>query len=303
LTDKPIGFLNVYKESGCTSHDVVYRIRRLYGGGKVGHTGTLDPAAEGVLPICVGSATRLAGFLLSADKTYHAWVEPGMITDTQDATGKVISKCDRLSFSEADAREVLRSFVGAYRHRPPMYSAVKVNGKRLYELARAGLSVERAERETHIESISLLQFEPDTRRFLMEVTCSRGTYIRSLCADIGEALGCGACMGALKRTRVGPFEISQSTKINELQKITNEKELAACIISPEVILPYPQTHLNDGERIRRALNGNPISAGDMLNGTITWLYGGAERIGLFAADGEGTLKPLVMCAETSKRDA
>ena len=198
------GILNIYKEKGYTSHDVVARLRRIAGQKKIGHTGTLDPDAEGVLPVCLGRATKVCDMLTDRDKTYEAVLLLGRTTDTQDISGTVLSECSTEDLEPEKVEECILGFAGEYDQIPPMYSALKVNGRKLYELAREGKTVERKSRRVVIRSIRILEME--LPRVRMEVTCSKGTYIRTLCQDIGERLGTGGCMESLLRTRVGRFQ-------------------------------------------------------------------------------------------------
>ena len=197
------GIINVYKEKGFTSHDVVAKLRGIVGQKKIGHTGTLDPDATGVLPVCLGKATKLCDLLTDKDKTYEAVMLLGMTTDTQDITGRILEEKSTETLTADKVREVIESFIGDYDQIPPMYSALKVNGKKLYELAREGKVVERKARPVKILDIRII--EMDLPRVRMEVSCSKGTYIRTLCHDIGEQLGCGGCMESLIRTRVSTF--------------------------------------------------------------------------------------------------
>ena len=194
------GIINVYKEAGFTSHDVVAKLRGICRQKKIGHTGTLDPQATGVLPVCLGNATRACEMLTDRTKEYVAELLLGQITDTQDITGTVLEERE-VAVSEAQVREVIAGFVGGYDQIPPMYSALKVNGKKLYELARAGKEVERQARHVDLPAIEILEIKFPVVKFRVE--CSKGTYIRSLCADIGEKLCCGGTMQSLVRTRVG----------------------------------------------------------------------------------------------------
>jgi tRNA pseudouridine55 synthase len=200
------GVLVVDKPGGITSFDVVASVRRALGERRVGHTGTLDPMATGVLPICVGEATKLVPFLMSGDKEYEAELRLGVTTDSLDATGAVTSETDPATVARADVERELAAFVGAIRQRPPMHSALRVGGKRLYELARQGLEVEREPRIVLVHAIELLSYEAPLVR--LRVRCGKGTYIRSLAADLGTALGVGAHLTALCRTRVGPFGLA-----------------------------------------------------------------------------------------------
>ena len=196
------GVIVIRKEKGFTSHDVVAKLRGILHMKKIGHTGTLDPDAEGVLPVALGKATRLVDMITDKEKTYEAVMRLGVVTDTQDMSGTVLSQTTELSVTEEELCTVVSSFVGDYMQVPPMYSALKVNGKKLYELAREGKTVERKPRPVHFYEIEILDISFPLVRF--RVTCSKGTYIRTLCHDIGEKLGCGAAMESLLRTKVVP---------------------------------------------------------------------------------------------------
>ena len=197
------GVINVYKEQGFTSHDVVAKLRGIVGQKKIGHTGTLDPDAVGVLPVCLGRATKLCDMLTDKDKVYEAVMLLGVETDTQDTTGQILKSSETDEITEEQVRAAVLNFVGDYNQVPPMYSALKINGKKLYELAREGKTVERKSRKVQIHGIRILEMNlPHVR---MEVDCSKGTYIRTLCHDIGEKLQVGGCMEELERTKVRPF--------------------------------------------------------------------------------------------------
>ena len=208
------GVINIYKIKGFTSHDVVAKLRGIMRQKKIGHTGTLDPDATGVLPVCLGNATKLCDMLTDKEKEYIAKVQLGVTTDTQDMTGTVLSSKE-VNVSEEEVRLAIASFVGPYEQIPPMYSALKVNGKKLYELAREGKEVERKARPVVIHEIEVLDMElpPLTIR----VRCSKGTYIRTLCYDLGEKLGCGAAMAALERTKSGQFSLDTAMTLSELE--------------------------------------------------------------------------------------
>ena len=207
------GVLIVNKPAGFTSHDVVAKLRGILHQKKIGHSGTLDPDATGVLPVCLGKATKLCSFLTDETKSYEAVVLLGTETDTQDVSGQVRAQRPVCCTEEA-IRETVRGFLGPQLQVPPMYSALKKDGKKLYELARAGIEVEREPRPVTFYDIQVTSIE--LPRFSIRVTCSRGTYIRTLCHDIGRRLGCGACMEDLVRTKSGPFDISQARTLQEL---------------------------------------------------------------------------------------
>lgn len=208
------GIINVYKEKGYTSHDVVAKLRGILRQKKIGHTGTLDPDAEGVLPVCLGKATKVCDLLTEKDKVYETVLLLGKSTDTQDVTGTVQKEQDVLCSPE-QVRQAIMAFTGSYEQIPPMYSALKVNGKKLCDLARAGIEVERKPRNVTIFSIQILELS--LPRVRMEVHCSKGTYIRTLCHDIGEKLGCGGCMESLLRTRVAEFTLEDAKKLGEIE--------------------------------------------------------------------------------------
>lgn len=210
------GFLNVDKPLGMTSHDVVAIIRRIYGTKKVGHAGTLDPAAAGVLPIAIGKATRLLEYIVDGDKEYQAELTLGTATDSGDATGTVIAEEPAFYAAAEQLAAILPRFTGEIRQIPPMHSAIKVGGKKLYELARQGITVERPERVIYIEALEMLEFTyPKVR---LRIVCSKGTYIRTLCEDLARALGTVGHMSKLVRTRVGSFDIETAVLLEELRE-------------------------------------------------------------------------------------
>jgi len=211
------GVLNLIKPPGMTSHDVVNVVRRALGQKKVGHTGTLDPGVAGVLPICVGKATRLAEFITSENKAYRAEITLGITTDTQDSFGQVISTKTAAHFTRGDMAYALTKFQGEIMQTPPMVSAVKVGGKRLYNLARVGIEVERSARPITIHHLRMFDFRPGEHPQLwIDVECSKGTYIRTLAHDIGQALGVGAHMSYLVRTKSGPFTLATANTLEQL---------------------------------------------------------------------------------------
>lgn len=260
------GIINVYKEAGFTSHDVVAKLRGIFGQRKIGHTGTLDPAATGVLPVCLGQGTKLVDMITDRSKTYEARVLLGVTTDTEDTTGQETGRCELpgkffdgdIDTVTARLSAVLAGFIGGYDQIPPMYSAIKKDGKRLYELAREGREIEREARRVEIYSIELTSVE--LPYFTMRVHCGKGTYIRSLCRDIGARIGCGACMDSLCRTQVGRFKLADSLKLEQLQKLKNEDGL------PEVVIPvdvmFEEYAPVQAEEIYHRLikNGNKVSS-------------------------------------------
>lgn len=250
------GIINVYKEKGFTSHDVVAKLRGIVGQKKIGHTGTLDPDATGVLPVCLGKATKLCDLLTDKNKTYEAVLLLGKTTDTQDITGEVLEEKSTEALTEEKVREAIEGFIGDYEQIPPMYSALKVNGKKLYELAREGKVIERKARPVKILDIQILEI--DLPKVRMEVSCSKGTYIRTLCHDIGEKLGCGGCMESLIRTRVSTFRIEDAKTLDEIETLKQEGKLAELLVPIDSMFPsYPKITVKDDWKAF-AKNGNPL---------------------------------------------
>lgn len=258
------GVINIYKERGFTSHDVVAKLRGILKQKKIGHTGTLDPEAEGVLPVCLGKGTKLCGLLTDHDKTYEAVLLLGQSTDTQDTTGTVLEQAP-VEVSEERVRETILGFVGKYEQIPPMYSALKVNGQKLCDLARAGKEVERKARIVEIHEIRIL--EVCLPRVRMSVSCSRGTYIRTLCHDIGEALGCHGCMETLLRTKVGQFLVEDSLTLARVEELRDEGRLEEIIVPVDRIFrDLPALTLKEACG-RLGYNGNPFRREDADLGT------------------------------------
>ena len=268
------GVVNINKEKGYTSHDVVAKLRGIVGQKKIGHTGTLDPDATGVLPVCLGKATKLCDMLTDKDKTYETVMLLGKTTDTQDISGTVLEEGSVDKIDEDAVVKCIGKFVGDYMQVPPMYSALKVNGKKLYELARQGIEVERKARPVVIHDIKIL--EVNLPRVRVEVSCSKGTYIRTLCHDIGQKLGCGACMEELIRTKVSRFELADSFTLQQVaelkelgqldeilvpidamfsdyEAVTLKKEFAAFAYNGNMFMPKhicENITLNDGRHVR-----------------------------------------------------
>lgn len=249
------GVLNVYKEKGYTSHDVVAKLRGILHMKKIGHTGTLDPDAQGVLPVCLGSATKLCDVLTDKSKTYEAVLLLGVDTDTQDCSGKILKKSE-VFCSEEEVKQTIAAFIGVYHQVPPMYSALKVNGRKLYELAREGKEVERKAREVEIFQIDIL--EMNLPRVRMAVSCSKGTYIRTLCHDIGEKLGCGGCMEHLLRTRVGGFSIEQAHTLAQIEQLRDSGTLEQYVTAVWDLFPEYDRCCVKSEFTRLSSNGNPL---------------------------------------------
>lgn len=255
------GIINIYKEAGFTSHDVVARLRGICKMKKIGHTGTLDPEAVGVLPVCFGSGTKLCDLLTDWDKEYIAVLRLGMTTDTQDMTGQVLSQCDAeqiAALTTERVRETISNFQGSYDQIPPMYSALKVNGKKLYELARAGKEVERSPRTVRIGKIEILEMNLPIVK--MRVVCSKGTYIRTLCHDIGGRLGCGGVMESLIRSRVGIFGIEDALTLAELEILRDEDKISNVIVPPDAIFENCPAVIVNEQGGRMVQNGNQLGA-------------------------------------------
>lgn len=249
------GILNIYKEPGFTSHDVVAKLRGIIKQKKIGHTGTLDPQATGVLPVCLGKATKLCDMLTDTKKEYRASFRLGLKTDTEDIWGTVTEESEA-DVSEKQVKDAVFSFVGEYEQVPPMYSALKVGGKKLYELAREGRVIERKTRPVTIFEINDLRIDlPDIH---MTVVCSKGTYIRSLGRDIGEKLGCGACMTALERTAASGFYKSGSHTLEEIEELMRQGRIMEAVIPPDQIFSgFPERTVKK-QYAKILYNGNPL---------------------------------------------
>ncbi len=278
------GIINVYKERGYTSFDVVAKLRGILHERRIGHTGTLDPEAEGVLPVCVGSATKACELLLDKEKEYEAVLLFGVETDTQDITGNVLKR-SAVTADFEEAKQALLSFVGTYAQIPPMYSALKINGKKLYEFAREGKVVERAARQVTIYSIKILsdsfsdggaahglpkpefsdgEFSGGEKTIRFRVTCSKGTYIRALCEDVGRVLGCGGCMKSLKRTRVSSFLEDDAHTLSEIEQICASGRAGELLMPTErLFLRYPALCMREWAD-KSLYNGNKLHEGEVL---------------------------------------
>lgn len=259
------GVINIYKEQGFTSQDVVAKLRGILKQKKIGHTGTLDPDAEGVLPVCVGNATKLFDILTDRTKEYETVLFLGRKTDTQDISGEVVSENeDYKSLSEQEVIETINSFVPGYDQIPPMYSALKVNGKKLYELAREGKEVERQPRHVDIDKIEIVNI--DLPRVTMRLSVSKGTYIRTICNDIGDKLGCGGCMESLLRTKAGSFYLDSALKLSEVEKIRDEGRLDEILVKVDDLFDYESLHMK-AENDKAVHNGNVFFAKDTIENT------------------------------------
>lgn len=257
------GIINVYKEPGYTSHDVVARMRGIFKQKKIGHTGTLDPQAKGVLPVCLGHATRASDILVEQSKTYEVVGLLGLVTDTQDVFGKVMEN-NNVSSNETQIIEAIEKFMGEYDQIPPMYSAKKVNGKKLYELAREGKVIERKPRKVHIHDIEIKDINLTSNEIKLTVACSKGTYIRTLIHDIGQVLACGASMKELTRIRVGDFHISQSKTLEQLEDLYGKDDLESILTQVDTLFPYEKARVLE-KFSKKIYNGNPVKISDFTN--------------------------------------
>ena len=240
--DIATGVIVINKHEGVTSHRIVQIMRKFFDTPRIGHTGTLDPMATGVLPILVGRAVKASDFLVAEDKEYIAEMTLGVRTDTDDITGEILEKCDEIP-SEDKVFESISSFIGEIEQIPPMYSAIKVGGVKLVDLAREGITIERKSRNVKINSIESEKISENV--YKMRISCSKGTYIRTLCHDIGEKLGCGAAMSALERTKSGSFTIENSYTIEDLEKLTIEERAKLVMPTEELFMDCPAIDVND----------------------------------------------------------
>ncbi len=238
------GVIVIDKHAGVTSHRIVQILRKLYDTPRVGHTGTLDPLATGVLPVLVGRAVKASEFLLSSDKEYEAVLRLGVTTDTQDITGEVLSTSDIIP-DEGAVQKAICAFLGDIQQVPPMYSAIKIGGRKLLDAARQGEIIDRESRPVHIDALTAEKI--NDREYKLLVRCSKGTYIRTLCADIGESLGCGAVMASLRRTRSGLFDLDQSHTIEELKNASIEERISMLHPCESLFADCPMVHVNDFE--------------------------------------------------------
>lgn len=254
------GIINIYKEKGYTSSDVVSIIRKILNIRKAGHTGTLDPEAEGVLPICIGKATKISEYITSGIKRYTAELTLGITTTTQDQVGEIISQ-KAVDFDKSKIKEAVSSFKGYYKQIPPMYSAIKIDGKKLYQLAREGKTIERKPREVTIFDIDILDFIYPNK-IIIDVCCSKGTYIRTLCEDIGNKLNCGGHMSYLIRTQSGKFFLKDSIKLEQLKICVQQNNLNSVLINIDDALDFKKVYIK--QNATKALdNGNIIYSKDI----------------------------------------
>lgn len=299
------GIINIYKESDYTSFDVVAKLRGILKQKKIGHTGTLDPMAEGVLIVCLGKATKLVDMLTISEKKYHAVMKLGLETDTEDITGEIIaSKGYDNSFSDEYITNTVNSFIGKYDQIPPMYSAIKKNGKKLYEYARAGQVIEREARSIEIYGIENIEIDKDEISF--DVHCSKGTYIRSLCRDIGEKLGCGATLKQLVRLEVHGSYIKDSLKLSDVEQLVRENRIQDYILSMDKLLSDYKSYSIKSECEKYLRNGNILYRNQLIScesnennrftdGQIIKVYLNGEFLALYEyKNAEDVFKPYKM---------
>lgn len=294
------GIINIYKEKGYTSFDVVARMRGITHQKKIGHTGTLDPDAEGVLPVCLGKATKVCDLLTDKDKEYETVLLLGVMTDTQDVTGQTLAE-HPVDVTGQEVTAAIVSFLGAYDQIPPMYSALKVDGQKLCDLARKGVTVERKARRVEIHAIEVLSME--LPRVRMRVHCSKGTYIRTLCQDIGEKLGCYGCMESLLRTRVAGFTLDKAHKLSEVEELFLKGREAEILYPTDTIFDRYKKCYAVKEAAKLLENGNRIPA-DLIpdagrEASPIRLYSDADRfIGIYAYQNEqDDYKPIKIFME------
>jgi len=282
------GILIIDKPSDWTSHDVIAKLRVVLGIKRIGHGGTLDPMATGVLPIFIGRATRAAEFCENADKEYIAALRPGMVTDTQDITGNVLRN-SRVSVSTQEILDVIPRFIGMQKQIPPMYSAIKIGGKKLYELARRGVEVERPARDIFISDIELLDHSDN--EVILRISCSKGTYIRTICHDIGEALGIGAAMSSLRRTVAGAFTLEMAHTLDEIIEASKKDGIGKYVLPVDSLFNhFPPLTLSD-ENAGKCINGVPISISDITNGSYRLYRTDGEFMAVANINAVGIIPP------------
>ena len=260
------GIINIYKESGYTSFDVVAKLRGILKQKKIGHTGTLDPMAEGVLIVCLGKATKLVDMLITSTKEYKASMKLGVETDTEDITGNILN--ENSSWQDLSDEYIINSikeFIGCYAQLPPMYSAIKINGKKLYEYAREGIEIEREKR--NVEIISINNIIVDKPYVSFDVKCSKGTYIRSLCRDIGKKLGCGASLSSLLRSELHGMYVSDAYKIGDVEQLMSEGKIMDCVIPMDALLKNYRRFNIDFDAMKLLNNGNKLPVNSFKEST------------------------------------
>ena len=273
------GILNINKPGGKTSFSIVAMVKRLTGERHVGHAGTLDPAATGVLPVCLGQGTRVTQFLMDATKVYQAQIELGITTDTYDASGNITHQADPSGISQGQLETAFNSFCGLIQQTPPMYSAVKYHGKPLYQLARAGIEVERRSRLIKIHRLELIEWQPPVAT--VAVVCGKGTYIRSLAHDLGQRLGCGAYLKSLIRLSCGPFNIKDAVSIPQLEDAINYGYWQRLVYPIDTVLLHWMAMVVSDDTSQAIRNGRPLVLGNDNSGKSPF----ANRCRAYAPDG------------------
>lgn len=278
------GLINLLKEPGVTSHDLVLILRRLFKIQKVGHAGTLDPGAAGVLPVCVGQGTRVAEFLINKPKQYRAEITFGIQTDTFDAGGKIIKKNPNTRLQLPEIKDVLKSYRGEIKQVPPMVSALHYQGKRLYKLARQGKTVDLKARRITIHSLEIVAFlgTMPYPRLILDISCSKGTYIRSLCADIGKELGCGAYLSFLIRTATGPFQLIDAFTLAEIKALWEEQDYSFLLPVDFALRDLPALTVKE-KAVDSVLNGRPLAPSGITGGVGN--HDLPELVRLYTPDG------------------
>lgn len=284
------GIINLLKPPGMTSHHVVSALRRLTGVRKIGHTGTLDPGAAGVLPICIGQATRVAEYVLTMDKTYRAELTLGAATETEDAAGQIIAEKAVPPLDYTQVKTIMAGFIGPRQQIPPMYSAVRVQGQKLYQLARRGETVTRAARSINIYALELLQLYQ--QKLLFDVSCSRGTYIRTLCCEIANALGTVGHMSFLVRTRVGPYRLDKTYTLEECETLQAKNELTAALLPIDSALGHLPPYNVTAEDAAKIKNGRVLKFTDLPpEGSLIRVYGPGEELLAISSVENNTVRP------------
>lgn len=291
------GVLLLDKPAGISSHSAMQRVKRYYRALKAGHTGTLDPAATGLLPVCLGEATKFSHLLLDADKSYLASIRLGMTTSTGDLEGKVTARCE-VRLQEERVRAVLEDFVGEMLQTPPMHSAIKHGGTPLYKFARAGRDVPRPPRKVRILALELVRFEDE--ELTVRVTCSKGTYVRVLAEDIGRALGCGACLCALRRTAVGGFDLASAVGLQRLETASETERDALLMPVDALVASLPRCDLDEASA-QRLSHGQPVEWGGAAWRGLARVYGpGREFLGVAEMVAPGRLVPRRLCSAAAE---
>ena len=279
------GVICINKPQDFTSFDVVAIMRRAAGTRKIGHGGTLDPMATGVLPIYIGRAAKTADLNPVSDKRYRATFGLGVTTDTEDVWGKVLTKSEK-PVTPAEITDAVKTMQGDIMQIPPMYSAVKINGKRLYDLARQGVEVERAARPVTVYSIELSDYDEEKRTGTLDIYCSKGTYIRTLCHDIGEKLGVGAAMDQLLRTKVSIFEVDQALTLAQIEERIQQEDRSFVLPVDQLFTQYPKMQVADEEAAKMLRNGNPITIGKLKSFNEVKKYQNKSRVLVYNENGE-----------------